>query len=101
MTVRGIAAHRADRRAQGWSISRDGQSAERLLEISRMIAQSPALLAREQQILARYTNSLARVIADDTRATADDPRPAVTAAALLGIHRAVIEHVRRHILAGE
>jgi hypothetical protein len=66
-----------------------------------MIAQSTALLAREQQILARYTNSLARGIAEDTRAGADDPRPAVTAAALLGVHRALIDHVRRHILAGE
>jgi AcrR family transcriptional regulator len=86
---------------RGFLADEDRQSAQRLLELSRMIAQSPALLAREQQILARYTNALASVIAEDTRAAADDPRPAVTAAALLGVHRALIEHVRRHILAGE
>lgn len=86
---------------RGFLAAPEQQSAKRLLEISRMIAQSPALLAREQQILARYTNSLAREIAEDTRAGADDPRPAVTAAALLGVHRALIDHVRRHILAGE
>jgi AcrR family transcriptional regulator len=86
---------------RGFLATRDQHSAERLLELSRMIAQSPALLAREQQIFARYTNSLARLIADDTGAAADDPRPAVTAAALLGVHRALIEHVRRHILTGE
>jgi AcrR family transcriptional regulator len=86
---------------RGFLATKDQQSAKRLLEISRMIAQSPALLAREQQILARYTNSLAREIAENTRASADDPRPAVTAAALLGVHHTLIEHVRRHILAGE
>jgi AcrR family transcriptional regulator len=86
---------------RGFLADQDQRSAKRLLEISRMIAQSPALLAREQRILARYTNSLARVIAEDARAAADDPRPAVTAAALLSVHRALIDHVRRHILAGQ
>jgi AcrR family transcriptional regulator len=86
---------------RGFLAARDRLSSARLLEVSRMIAESPALLAREQQIFARYTNSLARLIAEDTRAAADDPRPAVTAAALLGVHRALIDHVRRHILTGE
>ena len=66
-----------------------------------MIAESPALFARERRILDRYTDSLAELIAEQTNATADDPRPAVVAAALIGVHRALIEHVRRHILAGD
>jgi AcrR family transcriptional regulator len=86
--------------ARGFLAARDEQSAERLLEISRMIAQSPALIAREQQIFARYTTSLTRLIAEETGAAADDPRPAVAAAALMGVHRALIDYVRRHILAG-
>jgi AcrR family transcriptional regulator len=75
--------------------------ATRLREISQMITGSPALLAREQQILAGYTASLTELIANETRAGADDPRPAVTAAALIGVHRTLIDHVRRHLLAGE
>jgi AcrR family transcriptional regulator len=79
----------------------DEASAQKLLEISRMIAQSPALLAREQQIFAGYTVWLTQVIADETRAGPDDPRPAVAASALIGVHRVLIDHVRRHILSGD
>jgi AcrR family transcriptional regulator len=86
---------------RGFLAARDEESAERLLEVSRMIASSPALLAREQQILARYTASLTRLIADETGAADDDPRPAVAASALIGVHRTLIDHVRRHLLAGD
>jgi AcrR family transcriptional regulator len=79
----------------------DKNIATRLREISQMITDSPALLAREQQILARYTALLTDLIANETGAGADDPRPAVTAAALIGVHRTLIDHVRRHLLAGE
>jgi AcrR family transcriptional regulator len=79
----------------------DPQSAQALLEISRMITQSPALLAREQQIFAGYTDSLTQVIAEETDAGPDDPRPAIVATALIGVHRILIDHVRRHILSGD
>jgi AcrR family transcriptional regulator len=86
---------------RGFLAADEPQAAARLLEISRMIADSPALLARERRILDRYTDSLARLIAEETNASDDDPRPTVVAAALIGVHRALIEHVRRHILAGD
>jgi AcrR family transcriptional regulator len=86
---------------RGFLAAGDEQAAARLLEISRMIAESPALLARERRIFDRYTTSLTRLIADETRAAADDPRPAVAASALVGVHRALIDHVRRRILAGD
>ena len=86
---------------RGFLAARDQQAAQRLLEISRMIAQSPALRAREEQIFALYTISLAQLIAEETGAAADDPRPAVAASALIGVHRALIDHVRRHILSGD
>ena len=79
----------------------DKNIALRLREVSQMITDSPALLARERQILADYAASLSDLIANETEADADDPRPAVTAAALIGVHRALIDHVRRHLLAGE
>ena len=86
---------------RGFLAARDQQSAGRLLEISQMIALSPALLIREQQIFARYTAALTSLIAKETGATDDDPRPAVAAHALIGVHRSLIDHVRRHMLAGE
>src|SRR2546428_2536905 len=54
------------REPRGYLAARDRQSAQRLLEISRMIAQSPALLAREQQVFARYNASLNSLIANKT-----------------------------------
>jgi AcrR family transcriptional regulator len=89
------------RQPRGLLTAGDENIATRLREVARMITDSPALLAREQQIHARYTASLTDLIAQETRAGADDPRPAVTAAALIGVHRTLIDHVRRHLLAGE
>lgn len=85
---------------RGFLAARDERSASAFLQISRMMEQSPALLAREQQILTRYTESLTKVIAAETNGAEDDPRPAVAAAALMGVHRALIDLVRREILAG-
>ena len=86
---------------RGLLATADENSAKRLREISQIITHSPTLLAREQQILARYTAALTDLIAHETAAGADDPRPAVTAAALIGVHRTLIDHVRRYLLAGE
>jgi AcrR family transcriptional regulator len=78
----------------------DTTRAERLA-VTRMIAASPALLAREHAIFAGYTESLARLLAEETGAGADDPRPAVAAAAFIGVHRALIEFVRARVAAGD
>jgi AcrR family transcriptional regulator len=75
----------------------DEEQSEQLLTLSRMIAASPALLAREQQIFNRYTAALTELIAGETRAPAGDLRPAVTASALIGVHRALIAYVRERI----
>jgi AcrR family transcriptional regulator len=75
----------------------DEEEAEQLLALSRMIAASPALLAREQQIFNGFTEALTELIAAETRAPAGDLRPAVTASALIGIHRALIAYVRERI----
>jgi AcrR family transcriptional regulator len=85
---------------RGFLAATDAGAAEELADLSRMIANSPALLAREAQILARYTDTLASVIADETGAGRDDPRPWITANALISVHRALLAYVRRRILAG-
>jgi AcrR family transcriptional regulator len=81
----------------GLRAPRDEQSARELLAVGRMIAASPALLAREEQIFARYTRALARLIADEVRAPEGDLRPYVTASALIGVHRALLDYVREQL----
>jgi AcrR family transcriptional regulator len=78
----------------------DHAATERLRTITRVITDSAALLARERHVLARYTDALAALIAEETGAGADDVEPWVAAHALLGVHRSLIEYVRRRVLAG-
>jgi AcrR family transcriptional regulator len=80
--------------------SYDEETRERLAALTRMITESPALLAREQQIFARYTASLAELIAGEQRADEGDIEPWVVANALMGVHRALVDHSRRRIVAG-
>ena len=78
----------------------DEQAAGHLLGVARMIAQSPALLAREREIFARYTASLAALLAEETGCTPLDTRPQVVAAALMGLHAALIGYVRLRLADG-
>jgi AcrR family transcriptional regulator len=74
------------------------EAAEQLKTITRIIVESPTLLAREQRTFERYTRSLADLIAEEQPAGAVEPW--VVANALIGVHRALIDLVRRGILAG-
>jgi MftR C-terminal domain len=69
--------------------------------VTRIVTESPSLLAREQRVFARYTASLAALLAEETGAREDDVEPRVVANALIGIHRALIDYVRRRTLAGD
>jgi AcrR family transcriptional regulator len=66
-----------------------------------IVAASPALQARERDVVDGYTRSLAAVLADQTGAQPGDVEPAVVAGALMGAHRAVVEHVRASVLQGK
>jgi hypothetical protein len=79
---------------------RGGRATEELRTITRVITESPALLARERQVLARYTDALAAMIAEETDADGGDLEPWVAAHALLGVHRSLIEYVRRRVGEG-
>jgi len=85
-------------RPQGVFALDDPEATERLATVTRVITSSPALLARERQVLARYTDDLAALMAEETGA--DDLEPHVVAHALIGLHRALIDHVRRRVVAG-
>jgi AcrR family transcriptional regulator len=85
---------------RGLLAQEDPEARKRLLELTRMITQSPALLAREREIFERYTRSLAALLADETGARVDDIEPWVAANALIGVHRALLDHARPKILTG-
>jgi AcrR family transcriptional regulator len=76
----------------------DPAAREQLEALTRMIVSSPALQAREQQIYARYTRSLADLLAAEPGADAVEAR--VAADAMMGVHRALVEHTRAEVLAG-
>ena len=56
---------------------------------------------REQETIGRATASLAALLAAETGAADGDLTPQVAANALMGVHRALLDHVRERILSGE
>jgi AcrR family transcriptional regulator len=78
----------------------DAEARERLADLTRMIVASPALLAREQHIFAGYTASLAALIAEEMGEQAGEIEPWVAANAMMGVHRALVDHARRRIVEG-
>jgi AcrR family transcriptional regulator len=79
----------------------DAEALQRLRTVSRVIAASPSLLAREQRAIGRSTDALAEQLAAETGAPADDVTARAAANALLGVQRALVDHVRRRILADD
>jgi AcrR family transcriptional regulator len=88
-----------------WMLRQNGLMDDRpvregLLAIARVISESPSLRVREQQVFERYTEALAHLLAGETGAEPDAIEPWVAANALLGLHRALVEHARRRVLDG-
>ena len=76
------------------------RSKERFVAIrsaTETFAASPSLAARERQIVDRYTRALAELLAG---ASEPDIESVTVATALMGAHRAVVDHVRRRVQAG-
>lgn len=67
---------------------------------ARMIPANPALRTRELEIIDSYTQALADVIAEETGAAPGDIEAWVAANALMGIHRAILDSVRRAAIEG-
>jgi AcrR family transcriptional regulator len=85
---------------RGLLASADKETGDRLVAVSRVITDSPALLAREQQIFDRYTASLAALMSEETSAAEGDVESWVAANALMGVHRGLLDYTRRSVLAG-
>jgi AcrR family transcriptional regulator len=77
------------------------EALEKLRTVHAMIAASPALQGREQRALAVYADALATLLAAETGAPVDDVEAQAAANALVGVQRALIEYVRRRVLANE
>jgi AcrR family transcriptional regulator len=76
---------------------------ERVAAIKRAaqaISRSPALASREREIVRRYTSQLAVVLAEESAAAPDDVEPLAVAATLMIIHRMLVDHIRRQVVAG-
>jgi len=76
------------------------QGPEQIAAWARLVLESPALVSREHEIFAQYTAALAKLLAEETGAGPDDLTPWVAANALIGLHRALLEYVRRQALTG-
>jgi AcrR family transcriptional regulator len=81
--------------------SGDHEAFTRLRTVNRIIAASPALLARERQAIARATDALADLLLAEAGRPHDPVGAHVAANALMGVHRALIDYVRRRVLGGD
>jgi AcrR family transcriptional regulator len=72
--------------------------AELIARAARLIGESAALQAREREVVAQYTALLAEELADELETSLVEA--ATVANALMGVQRAVVEHVRAQVLAG-
>jgi AcrR family transcriptional regulator len=77
------------------------ERADVIEQAARLIDASPALQARERELVAQSTNELAAVLAEEVGAAAGDVEPKAVATALMGVQRALVEHVRASVLAGK
>lgn len=79
----------------------DTEALDRARSVMKMIADSPRLRAREQEALAHIADGLADLLAEEAGAPGGDLTARVVANALVGVHRTLIEYVRRRVLAGD
>lgn len=84
---------------RGLLASQDPEASKRLATVSRIIVTSPALVARENQIVAHNTHALAALIAKETRTSTNDVTPWIAANALMGVHRALLDQLRKRIVS--
>lgn len=74
------------------------ERAELIVTAVRILDASPTLRAREGQIVADSTRALAELLAAETGS--EGIEPVVVANALMGAQRALVDHVRKRVLAG-
>ncbi|HYX83687.1 MAG TPA: TetR family transcriptional regulator [Gaiellales bacterium] len=96
-----VAVRRYLLRSQGLlaaAASGDAAALDRLRTVNRVITESRALQARERQALADAATALAGELASEPGV--GEVQAHVAANALIGVHRALIDHTRARILNG-
>ena len=71
--------------------------AEVIRSSTAILEASPALQTREYEVVARFTEQLGTVLAEEA---GGDAEPRAAAAALMGVQRAVVAHVRTAVRSG-
>jgi AcrR family transcriptional regulator len=84
---------------RGFLVSDDPAATEGMRSAARVISGSPALQARQRDIFDRFTATLASFIAEERGMDAGDVEAWVTANALIGLHRAILDYTHRQALA--
>lgn len=79
----------------------DAAALAQLRTVNRVIADSPALRARERRAFTDCADALAGVLAEGSDPPYDDFTAQVVAHALVGVHRALVAHVRHRVLSDE
>ena len=78
----------------------DPRAAEAIASAARLIAGTRALQNREREVVAEHTRALAEVLAEEAVTDENTVERLVAANALMGVHAALIEHVRALALRG-
>ena len=78
----------------------DPGAAQAIASAARLIAATRALQNRERAVLAEHTRALADVLAAEARPHESRVQALVVANALMGVHAALLEHVRALALGG-
>lgn len=71
-----------------------------IVKAAETVSASPSLVAREREIAELYTRRLAELLAAETKTDPGDVEPLAVAAAMIGAHRALVDHIRKRVLAG-
>jgi AcrR family transcriptional regulator len=85
---------------RGLLTSSDADAIGNIAAVTRLILGSRVLLARERELWDQYTTNLATLIAEERGLAPDDVETWVVANALIGVQRALVNDVRRQVLAG-
>ena len=83
----------------GGRLAEEG-TADRIAAGAALIGGSRALQVREREVTAHYAAALARLLAGETDARPDDVEAWAVAAALMGVHAALVAHVRARVAGG-
>lgn len=79
----------------------DGGTADLIAKAAKLIGESQALQTREREIAESYTERLAELIAANTGTKLAEVECRAVAAALMGVHRALVAFVRSKVLEGQ